>query len=853
MGGVMGGTTKPAPADIRGGIPLPDMDAIGQMKDAATTDAAAIDMTMLDQLRRVLMQARDMLAPPPDPADGNEPSDETQDPVAQKIDALEEVVEIIEQEQTKRLNDLAMKKMADFGRAVTDKKDVEARMIDDERQYAGKKRVRDSKAYATDAGSSYDDDIEGPQIHATRNRTEMITARLIDMLLPTHDMPYRVDAANEPDPECFPQETLQAIAAQAQQPPQQQQGGPPQPPVRPDVLLKQACDAAASKLQDTIADQLSQQGLQKHGRRCISDACRIGIGLVKGPFVAYRRHHKTKGGQADVVVEERPIPGLDYVNPWFFYYDMMPTLAETSCTYEVHLYDRRKLMDLKRYPRVIAENVDELLEDKEPQLPPTLAASITLRNKALENTETTKGRWAVIECHGVLDPDVLKDTMGVEWTDENSLPLIEFWFCNGKALKWKLSPLECDWRVPYYNFTPFPIDDTIFGGSIPYMARSSQRTLDAAWDATLTNASVSAGPFLFFKKGVFQPVGDNWRLRGPQAFSTISDMDGPIGDAFADLMFPSNVEGNLQLCDRAESNMDNDTLYNQFLAGDITKVGTDTPASALVQRINLATIVQRMMAAHADDHWFQPMSERWGWWNQLYNPDPGVKGDFEYRGIAASALVSRDIQVQHTQVLTQMAADPRFAGFCDDYDLFEANANLLDIPNKDSLLKDKADALAAHAVAMQQNIPPEVALQQKKLELETQSLQVKMQEVQFAHQERMAEIQRQVNKDQDDAQLQKADIDARVLVANANLQSSLANVAAKKDVDIAKLGVTIRNAAMDDGTKRFLAAMELTKTGRQEAQKTAREIGKEHVKQQTAVKVAAAKPQGGNGADTANP
>lgn len=836
---------------------LPDTAALEALKSA---DPASLDMTMLDALRLKIAEAKEQLGADPEPSDGNDGPDVSDNPQIAQLNAAEEAVEHLQQEQTRRLNDMAAQQMKDFEDAVKAKKDVESRMIDDERQYDGKQRVRNSKAYSTDAGDAFDtNDMDAPIIHATRSRTQLYTARLVDMMLPTHDIPFRVDSATNPDPDCFPQEVLQGIlqaaqgAAQQGQPQLPQQGAPqaqgaaqpqpgpqqapsqaPPPPADGKALLQQVCDAAASKLQDTIRDQLFEQGLQKHGRKCIGDGCRVGYGIVKGPFAAYRRHRKAVGPKSEVVVEERPVPGLDYVNPWLFYYDMMPTLEESSKCWEVHLYDRRKMMDLKRYPRVIAENIDELLDEKEPSLPPALSASLTMRNKALDSQETTKGRWAVIEFHGVIDPDKLKETMGIEWEDENSLPLIEFWFCNGKAIKWKLSPLECDWRVPYYNFTPFPMDDTIFGASVPYLARSSQKVVDASWDATLTNASCAAGPFLFFKKSVFQPMDERWKVRGPTTFNTVSDLDGPISDAFSSLTIDSNVEGNLELVQRGLDLMDQDTLLNQILQGDISKAGDGTPASALVQMINLSTIVQRMLAAGADDHWFQPMAERWGWWNQLYNPDPGVKGDFEYRGIASSTLVSRDIQVQHTQVLTALAGDPRFSGFCDDYDLFEINTRLLDIPNKDTVLKDKQAAMAAHAAIQAASVPPEVALQQKKLDLEAQSLSLKEREVEYAHQERMAEIAREQAKDQDDAQLKKADIDAKVLVANAQIQVAFAGLAAKKDVDTAQLMLQIQEASRSDAMDKFLAAMDLTKATRTEAMKTEREIGKAKITQQNA-------------------
>jgi hypothetical protein len=58
---------------------------------------------------------------------------------------------------------------------------------------------------------------------------------------------------------------------------------------------------------------------------------------------------------------------------------------------------------------------------------------------------------------------------------DSGMVCADIWFCNNHILKSKLTMLSAvkDFRIPYYVFSPFPIDDTMFGASIAYMCRDS--------------------------------------------------------------------------------------------------------------------------------------------------------------------------------------------------------------------------------------------------------------------------------------------------------------------------------------------------------------------------------------------
>lgn len=725
------------------------------------------------------------------------------DDASQTIGVATQAIEALEREQTKRLDAFASEMLEEFEKAVKSKRDVELRWIDDERQYNGERRIRDSKAYPNDAGDKwFRGDAERPTLHATRSRTLRYGARFIDMMIPGNEVPIKVDPASNPDPSSFPGFNPQAAS-----------------------LLDYASDAAG-RMNACVKEQLFDQKIQDIGRGLIFDACKLGCGLMKGPFVEYRKKKKPQGPQSIIVLDKRPVPGAAYVDPWMFYYDMARTLEESSRTFEVHLLDKRAVNDLKFYPNMIKANIDLLLKEKDPSMPTNLSAAITMRNRMLNSVEPIKDRWAVVEMHGIVDVDVLENAMGIHWEHEDQLPLIEFWFCNGRALKWKLSPLECDWRVPYYNFTPFPCDDSIFGYGVPYMANGGQKIVDGALDATLANASASSGPFMFFKKGNVTPMDEEWRVRGLKTFSVLDPTDAPVENSFASVLVTSNVQGNLDLLNQGLEFMDQDILIDQVMQGNMS--AEDMPASGLLQVINIQNIFQRMIAARADDSWFKPMGERWVQWNLQFNPDPSIKGDFDVKGVASTTLVSKDLQIQHTQVGMQLASQPQFAGMSDQYEWFSSFVRMLDIPNRDQIMFDKNKATQNQAAMQKQNQggDPMVAVKMAQIDVQKAELQLKTQEVEYAHQERMSEIARQQAKDQADAVGNRQDQVTRVIVAQTQKETALINVAAQKDINVSKLAAIVQKASMDNATKRFIAANEIADSVNHEKNENVRQVAK---------------------------
>jgi len=762
-----------------------DTDALDGILASIHTDPKSLDLALLGPLRDQLEEFE------------NDPEmDWGDDPAVQ---LLGKTVGGIVDEQTRRLDALAKECMDDFYDCVDASDEPRQSMIDDERQYRALSRIRDSKRYASDAADRDVQDDDRINMHTTRTRTTMYGARLGDVIFPTNDYPVRIVAPEDPKPEDYPGyaaalEKAKAESAASAQPPQAGPDGQPMPapPPLPDEMvlsIKDYADSCAANMQAWVFKQYDAQHFTKKGRETLERGCKVGCGLMYGPFpdIDRKRVPKlkplTEGVQEtflDLEVQETKTPGIEARDPFRFFYDMTPTLEESNACYYVNFWTVRQLSDFKSTPRVIVPTVEKMLADDKPKVSAKLATCVNKRAEGSGMKESIRDRYVVVEIDRILRPEKLKEVTGIEW-DHDDLPLVKMWVSDEGCLKFKMTPLERDWRPPYYNFGIMPKDDTIYWYSVPTMGRSGQKFVDGSLNATLFNAAASKAPIIVTNKGQVQPNNERWRLGDMIVFNNLNP-DLPASDVFASISVESNVEGNLKMLAQALAMFDDDTLYEQILSGNLS--GEAIAASQLAQIVNLASVFQRRLAGYADDFLIGPITERFVWWGNIYEDDPDLKGPHVVKPIAATQFVSKDILIQHLQALTQLSTtNPSFQGFADNYKLFRLNTNLLDIPDIDDVVYPREKALENQGKLQQSQQGPEAA--------------------------KMADIERQKMKDQADIELARAKLDQEgqleIQRLNTELQlkqlairQAMIELATAKEVDFAKINADIAKSTQDN-------------------------------------------------------
>jgi hypothetical protein len=836
--------SKRTPAEI-------DQDALGALMDSINQDPKSLQLVLLAPMRDQLEELE------------NDPENNYQDDPAFQM--LSKAVGMMVDEQQRRLDGFAAEELDNFYSAVSAASEPRQSMIEDERQYRALSRLRESKRYANDAPDRDIQDQERIQAHTTRTRTTTYAARLGDMIYPTNDYPIRFEAPNDPDPNQYPgyaaaaqaaaakanqaaaadyQQQLQAFQAQQQGQPQPGAQPPPQPqPITPEQALdiKEYAANAASAFQEWAFECFDRMHLRRKGRELLENGAKVGCGLWYGPFpeVSRKRVPRTKPNalsagiqqglqdqaedatqeqqapasapgeedhtELDVVVEETFVPGLEVRDPFRFFYDMTPTLEESNATYYLHTWTLRQLSVFKEYPNVIVGTVEKMLEEDEPKIEGKCAEALNARTEGSGMSEPLKDRWAVIEGDRIIKPDKLEELLGIKW-DSPDLPLVKIWLnTQGQCLKIKLTPLEHDWRPPYYNFGIMPKDDTIYWYSVPSMGRAAQKGIDGALNATLWNASLSVAPFLVFNKGQIQPHNERWRVNGMVAFSNLNP-DIPAKNAISSIPIDSNVEGNLQLFERFLELFDDDVMFDQVAGGDMA--GEEISAAQLAMMVNLRSIWQRRMAGYVDDYVMGPFGERMVWWGTMYWKECGgsidMVGPHVVKPIAATQMVSKDILIQHCQAFAQLSNNPRYAGFVDDYKEFKVNASLLSVPDLMDAVFDRATATANNAKIRQGQTSPDAV--------------------------KMADVQRQADRDkaEDERERMRLVMEAQTVIkkmqTDLEIQASKERVAmvelmTTKQVDMQEIQVDLAKIGVDADTKKQLATLDATLSARLETLK----------------------------------
>lgn len=708
---------------------------------------------------------------------------------------------------------------------IASRAEIEQRWAEDINQYEGESQLPVSKEYSTE-GSNRERDTQ-PKVNLTRARTNMASARIADMLFPANDRNWDLQPLTDRIGEAIRQRdaTTQAQPAPATGTPPQGMPSPAGQPAAPGAPAAAAPDAGSADadkakcdgMREKIQNYLDDACYSEHGRRMIEDGCKIGVGVMKGPFTRLVRRKRfgfklnSQGKRVAVLdVTEQRVPQCTRVDPRFFYPAAARTMEECEQVFELHLMSKSAIKELAAQDG-IDKPAAELLLQQEPQLG-AVGKNLTEWNKRCVLKESLKDMYAVWEAHVILTKDQL-DALGLGDLDEdvNTIPVAELWFCQGELLRASLSVLEADRRPPYWTWCYERADDTIYGYGIPWLYRNPQRCIDSIWLMLMHNLAVSSGPQVFYKAGIVKPMDGVYKIRGPKLW-TVEDEDvGDVSKVFRAEVLPNNAP---QLMDVLKLAMDlgDEEISLPSIAQGQPNEAVPT-AAGLIQLLNASNIVQRRCAKAMDDDVISPMVERFYVWEMLHGEDDSIKGDFAVSARGTSVLLHKDIKAQHLQIIAQITADPRFAVYLKEGEFLREMFEAADVSSETLLRTDQeADQIRQQQAQAQQQgqgaadqakaqaLQAEVQLKQQQVQLEEQRWQQEQQQAAeeraMLHQERMAELQ-------DKAEERRA----RLILKQMELQIMAAQLANNRDISLAEIEKDLQIAESSNNLQQFLGTM----------------------------------------------
>ena len=601
----------------------------------------------------------------------------------------------------------------------------------------------------------------------TRPKVIVTASRLGDMLFPTNEANWALEASPKPDlpPEKMPQ------------PPPGPPGedGQPTPPVpftpsQLAVAIREVAGLAADGMQTQIKDQLEESRYSEQGRAVIFDACLYGTGVLRGPVLKTKRKHTFKGGGYNAEMVQQAKPTVEYVDLWSFFPQPSRNIRECEHAFRLHVLPKRAVRALAKQPGFDSAQIARLLEQS--PVHGAIATGAIERGAVRPDAQLVLSeRYTVWEyrgpmpktafasfvsglvAQGMLDEKDMAEVVAELDKDHLNDIDCEVWFSQGVVIKMALS-LLANGDLGYYVFNYEKDPSSIFGRGVAFLCRDDQHATNQLWQAMMLNSMMSAGPQIGVRKGsvMAQPGdgrGNSFTADKPRVWA-LNDEVEDINKVFSVFVIPNVTDKIMGLYERSKANADEHTMTPMIAQGEPTQAVPTSSGTAML--MNAANVVMRRLAKGYDDDITVPMITGMYDWNMAFNPDEDIKGDYCIIPKGASHLLIKDVAAQHLQFATQLfSSNPILAPYMKPRIFANKNIEMLDLTPAEMLFTDdemaenarkageqpdpevlKAQAAIATAEAAKAKAEAEIALTQHKIQWERE-------ERQYSHVERMAD------------------------------------------------------------------------------------------------------------------
>ena len=554
---------------------------------------------------------------------------------------------------------------------------VDKRWIEDEDQYNGKDNIAKAASQmmtSVEQGYPVTTQMAKPHrstvfIGMTRQKTNAAEARLADILLPTDDRNWGIQPT--PDPQLMGMSKDNKVAMDQQGQPVMGEDGQP---ARVRDVVKAVLEMANKKaeaMQTEIEDQLVECNYNGELRKMIHDAAVLGTGVVKGPIVTNRTRKAWQPVTDSMGQTVHQVEIVQEISPASFRVDPRNVWPDPGCGESVHngkgIYEReqitaKQIRDLAKQPGFLKDQLRKVLEEGPKQ-------SATLRELTDEDQrDMTRLTYEMWTYWGEVDHDDL-EASGVDVGEKDELRSVSACvvMINNTVVKAFLNPLEGG-DIPYDFYVWEKVAGTIWGYGIPYLMRSQQKVLNAAWRQMMDNAGVSSGPQIVIKPGAIQPADKQWQLSARKIWYATDDIDD-VRKAFSTFEFNSHQNELAGIIKMATELADAETGVPTIMQGE--KGAAPDTVGGMQMLMNSANVVLRRLVKQFDDMVTKPHIRRYYDYNMMYNEDEEIKGDFTIDARGSSALVVRDIQNQSFLNLLAAGANPIYGMYLDTQKLFE--------------------------------------------------------------------------------------------------------------------------------------------------------------------------------------
>ena len=681
---------------------------------------------------------------------------------------------------------------------------VDKRWIEDEDQYNGKDNINKAASQMmTSVEQGYPVTTQGAKPHRstvfigmTRQKTNAAEARLADILLPTDDRNFGIQPTPSPELMGMSKDNKAAMDQQGQ--PVMGENGQP---ARVRDVVKAVLEMATKKanaMQTEIDDQLVECNYNGELRKVIHDSAVLGTGVIKGPIVTNRTRKAWQPVTDSTGQTVHQVEIVQEISPASFRVDPRNVWPDPGCGESVHngkgLYEReqvtaKQIRDLAKQPGFLKAQLRKVLEEGPKQ-------SATLRELTDEDQrDMTRLTYEMWTYWGEVDHDDL-DSAGVDVGEKDELRSVSACvvMINNTVVKAFLNPLEGG-DIPYDFFVWEKVAGTVWGYGIPYLMRSQQKVLNAAWRQMMDNAGVSSGPQIVIKPGAIQPADKQWQLSSRKIWYATDDIDD-VRKAFSTFEFNSHQVELAGIIKMATELADAETGVPTIMQGE--KGAAPDTVGGMQMLMNSANVVLRRLVKQFDDMITKPHIRRYYDYNMMYNEDEEIKGDFTIDARGSSALVVRDIQNQSFLNLLAAGANPIYGMYLDTQKLFEKalQAQHIDPAEVFKPEEEIEQIKEAQKQAAAQGPAPDPAMAVAQMRAEAE-----MQKTQLQNQGDLQELQvRQA--------IAAQEADLRIMQLEMTREIEMLKLSNSQNISLEKIKAQLADTAMKERSRKELFAAE---------------------------------------------
>jgi len=465
----------------------------------------------------------------------------------------------------------------------------------------------------------------------------------------------------------------------------------------------------AKRMQDTIQDQQQEGGWHEAFSDFVDNLVTLKGGILKGPILRNRqtlRYGPREGGASQVFTDRDPKLTWSSVHPLDLYPAPGASDPNQGDMVEVIPLFPKALLEMKGIPDSrFNDAAIELVLNDYAENGFRLNRNIDSDRAILEDKGPELYNWGIIEAiehWGDVSGRKLINQGIMRTPEGNTIDTAALYPVNGILVNnhliyadFNADPLS---RRPYFISGWFKESGSFWWKGVPELIRDIQRMCNGAIRGMANNMGLASGPGIVYNDINRVPPGqDITEMRPLQIYQFINPGVSNLKPVDT-LSIESNAAELMEIIGRFSRMADDYSGIPAYEQGYDRVSGAGKTLGGLSILMSNAARGLRLALYWIGRYATIPAITRQVWWNMLYNPDPGIKGDIHVRARGVLAKLNREMLTGRRLEYLAATANPldiRIMGIKRRAKIIDETGKTLELPDDEGRTLGEMDALEA--------------------------------------------------------------------------------------------------------------------------------------------------------------